>query len=318
MTDRDRRRLIILIGVGILFLINAVRWHLGIEDVILLIVIGLFFLWDAGWIKLPEINIQTKRQKKKLKEFRERMEKGSLYHKEYTEKEKKKMKKEYERRLKTYPYDIYPFPPELHEKWSKEDEKREKEEEEIRELKEGEGELDYVPVPQVEKEEKEENNKLVPEDETPRRGSEIEPYKIIHDYREIFRRSDMDQFQGGSPESMLPYSEQEIKDAIKSELLKETDNAGIEHLRNLYESLSRFIPDKEAKIMREWWDKVQLDFKEGMEDWEKILVSELDDQGYFLALDKQVQNTINKIREEARSLRSEINKFIEEKEKLPE
>lgn len=194
----------------------------------------------------------------------------------------------------------------------KEEKKREKEEEME---KEKERELDNVMVSQVEKEEKEVKEKLEPENGAARRDTEIEPYKILYDYREILRRPDIDQFQGGPPESMLPYSKHEIKDAIKSELLKETDIAGIEHLKNLYESLSKFIPDEEAKVMREWWDKIQLDFKEGMVDREKILVSEVDDQSYFLALDKEVQNIIIKIREEARLLKSEINKFIEEKEK---
>ncbi|MFX1508299.1 MAG: hypothetical protein ACFFDC_19635 [Promethearchaeota archaeon] len=132
--------------------------------------------------------------------------------------------------------------------------------------------------------------------------NETDYIKVINDYGAALMKRE--QFSIAMPESMLPYSKTEIKNAIKL-ALKDCDDDKIGTLKFGYISLADFIPDHEADLVNAEWDEMQSKSKMSIEEFKEWM----DKRGRDIIGEKW-RNTWRKIDEDSEILHKEIIDFL--------
>lgn len=131
-------------------------------------------------------------------------------------------------------------------------------------------------------------------------------FEVIEEYGKVLESTTRGTY--GAPESLLPYSKEVIKKAIKVALVIGDDKDTIDFLKTNYISLANFVPDGEAKRAEEIPNHI-FSFLELTEDKKKEFLRERFKSGLLGDYEMAVKIT-RKIAGEQKRLKEELDEFL--------
>lgn len=141
-----------------------------------------------------------------------------------------------------------------------------------------------------------------------RKDIKQEVIEIVQEYKRILKNTAKRAY--GVPESMLPRSMEVIKSAIKAALLLAEDKDQADVLKTGYISLANFILDSEAEKTEDI-SQDHFSFLEMDEDRKREFLKERFKSGLIGDYELAIKIT-NKIAQEQKKLREEIDRFCAE------